>query len=145
MTDTGQTNAMAEVALALAMGFFSIMVLTMVSMGAGAPGKPSDDGVALDPGLRLVEAAGHAADDAGSAEAVRRDDLVLFHGGRFRDGALAPLDPASLRGRERIVLAVGPGLTLSDAMAAKAAIPASEVIVTTFGQDWLERLEETKR
>ena len=28
-----QSNAMAEIALALAMAFFSIMVLTMVSMG----------------------------------------------------------------------------------------------------------------
>ena len=65
MGDTGQTNAMAEVALALAMGFFSIMVLTMVSMGAGAPGEPGDDSVALDPGLRLVAAAGHASAGVG--------------------------------------------------------------------------------
>lgn len=30
-------SAMTEIALALAMGFFAIMVLTMVSMGAGQP------------------------------------------------------------------------------------------------------------
>ena len=30
-----QTNAMSEIALALSMAFFSIMVLTIVSMGSG--------------------------------------------------------------------------------------------------------------
>ena len=35
MTDATQGNAMTEIALAMAMGFFSVMVLTMMSMGAG--------------------------------------------------------------------------------------------------------------
>jgi hypothetical protein len=35
MRNGSQDNAMTEIALALATGFFSIMVLTMVSMGAG--------------------------------------------------------------------------------------------------------------
>ncbi|MBL6929462.1 MAG: hypothetical protein ISR44_09855 [Rhodospirillales bacterium] len=35
MEDTGYGNAMTEIALALAMAFFSIMVLTMISMGVG--------------------------------------------------------------------------------------------------------------
>ncbi len=38
MHDGSQGNAMTEIALALAMGFFSILVLTMVSMGAGHGG-----------------------------------------------------------------------------------------------------------
>ena len=37
--ESNQTKAMVEVALALAMGFFSIMVLAMVSMSAGT-GNP---------------------------------------------------------------------------------------------------------
>ena len=35
MTDDQHSNAMTEVALALAMAFFSIMVLAVVSMGVG--------------------------------------------------------------------------------------------------------------
>ena len=38
MHDGSQGNAMTKIALALAMGFFSILVLTMVSMGAGHGG-----------------------------------------------------------------------------------------------------------
>ena len=43
MYDGSQGNAMTEIALALAMGFFSILVLTMVSMGAGdaSQGEPN--------------------------------------------------------------------------------------------------------
>ena len=40
MTGSGGTepgSAMTEVALALAMAFFALMLLTMLSMGAGAP------------------------------------------------------------------------------------------------------------
>ena len=57
MHDGSQGNAMTEIALALAMGFFSLPVLTMVSMGAGHCGA----GPAVATLLKVVPAvAGNA-------------------------------------------------------------------------------------
>ncbi|MCH8138725.1 MAG: hypothetical protein IH926_07200 [Proteobacteria bacterium] len=57
MHDGSQGNAMTEIALALAMGFFSLPVLTLVSMGAGHGGA----GPAVATLLKVVPAvAGNA-------------------------------------------------------------------------------------
>ncbi|MCH2631449.1 MAG: hypothetical protein MKZ89_13440, partial [Nisaea sp.] len=51
--NTNQTKAMTEVALALSMGFFSIMVLAMVSMGSvsieNAAAKKTASTVSIEP------------------------------------------------------------------------------------------------
>ena len=76
MDTAGSGNAMTEIALALAMGFFSIMVLTMVSMGAGS----GDAAEAVAARLAPPEA------DAEPAAVVARteDDFVLiYHDGRL--------------------------------------------------------------
>ena len=49
MHDTTQGNAMTEIALAMAMGFFSVMVLTMMSMGVGLGQKRAMDTIILAP------------------------------------------------------------------------------------------------
>ena len=43
MNDGTQGNALTEIALAMAMGFFSVMVLTMMSMGVGLGEKRTID------------------------------------------------------------------------------------------------------
>ncbi|MGB0672123.1 MAG: hypothetical protein ACPGNT_11560, partial [Rhodospirillales bacterium] len=45
-------SAMTEIALALAMGFFSLMVLTLISMGAGTSDSPKQ---AASQSVQLVE------------------------------------------------------------------------------------------
>ena len=49
MYDGSQGNAMTEVALALAMGFFSLLVLALVSMGAGRGKETSATAAVLAP------------------------------------------------------------------------------------------------
>lgn len=53
---TTQTNALAEIALALSMAFFSIMVLTLVSVGAAVPERAKQAGVDLPPVVRVAGA-----------------------------------------------------------------------------------------
>ena len=75
MTDPGGGNAMTEVALALAMAFFSIMVLTMISMGTGVQPKRPTVGVVLAP-----SATAHSS----AVITPGPEDLILIHyQGRF--------------------------------------------------------------
>ena len=120
MDGGAQDSVMAEIALALAMGFFSVMVLTMVSMGAGegqvAPTATPDRLTLTTPG--------------GSGE-----------GGRFFDAELRPVDPARLAPRPGQVLAVEPGLAMEEALALRKRISVPDLTVTTLDGRWLDRLK----
>jgi len=104
MTGNDGGNAMTEIALALAMAFFAIMILTMVSMGGGTAGvatpetaKPSIK--TPSNGLRLLPPASQATAraNAGDARVVQPRQLIILSGGRFLNEKLQPLAPAAMR------------------------------------------------
>lgn len=134
MDGTNSGNGMTEIALALAMAFFSIMVLTMISMGVAENKTTSAVGAMLAPSA------------SGTAKAatlqVRTDDtIIIFYGGRFYGRDLKPLDTSSINTSERILLALKPDLPMSEAISARARINASNLIVSTLDSHWLKTLE----
>ncbi len=134
MTDARQGNAMTEIALAMAMGFFSVMILTAMSMGVGV-GKRVDVITAM-----LAPPAG--AGTAGAADTLKDDDiLVIYDGRRFLGRDLKPLDPATIDRTRRIVLAVAPDLAMSRAMEARQRLGAKRLVVTTLDADWRKALQ----
>ncbi len=135
MDDTHTHNAMTEIALALAMGFFSIMVLTMVSMGAGAK---TDAAPAV---AAMLAPAQEDAKPAALAEVGGDDVFVVFHRGRFFDRELRPLDPAGIAPSSRVILALDPRLPMADAVAARGRIDVPDLIVSTLDARWLETLK----
>lgn len=135
-------NAMAEIALALAMGFFSIMVLTLVSMGGGltAPAAAPAAIPVADSGADLGRS---APADAGSRESVAREELLIYHRGGFYDGGLAPVDPADFANRDRVVLAVDPSLPLSETLAAREQVPVRTLTLAPLDDRWRRALKES--
>jgi len=136
MTESYYSNAMVEIALALAMAFFSIMVLTMVSMGAGFEAATPEPAVAF-------EAIAIAPATSPSSENLASDAVVIVHyQGRFYDAELAPINPAVIAGQDRVVLAITPSLPMTEAIVVREQIAAADVIVTTLSEDWLRTLKE---
>ena len=143
MRDGSQNNAMAECALALAMAFFSIMVLTMVSMGAGIgsdrTGPPlTGERISIRPST------------PSEAPAIRReaddtDNILIHYRGRFYDRTLAPLAPAAVRSQGRTILAIDPALSLVEAIAVRQRIANPDLIVTTLDERWLDALKELSK
>ncbi len=136
MDTVGSGNAMTEIALALAMGFFSIMVLTMVSMGAGN----GDAAEAVAAQLAAPKA------DAERAAVVTRteDDLILiYHAGRLMDADLAPVALAEVPTDRRIILAVDPTISMEEAIRIRASLATADLVVSTLDKRWLQRLERT--
>lgn len=137
--EPAQENAMTEVALALAMGFFSLMVLTLISMGAGQNDTSAPAVLALAP----------ATDQSRSAaDAAPGNDLIfIFDGKRFLDTELRPVDPQtviqSMTGpARRVVLALDPSLPLKEAMAARARVNAPNLVVSSLDARWIKALAE---
>ena len=142
--DCHQTKAMVEVALALAMGFFSIMVLAMVSMGAGVGAAPATADLA--PG---VSVAGSAPNSPATREPgapgppVVPLDLIIFYEGRFLGADLRQVDPVAWRvGKVRPVLAVPPDLDFQAVIDARRRLGIDTVTVTSLDERWRARLRE---
>ena len=141
MSGGAQENAMTEIALAMAMGFFSVMVLTAMSMGVSAPAGKS-------PAQAMISA---AIADSGPAPATgtvdkltKKDVLVIFDGSRFFGRDLKPFDLAAIDGTKRVVLAVTPDLSMAQAIAARRKIAASRLVITTLDGNWRRALREKK-
>ena len=133
MEGTSSGNAMTEIALALAMAFFSIMVLTMISMGVARNKTPSVAGAMLAP----------AADDARAATVKPKTDdvIIVYHGGRFYSRDLKAVDPSSINTSGRVLLALSPALPMSEAISVRARINVRNLIVSTLDSRWLKTLE----
>ena len=125
---------MTEIALAMAMGFFAIMVLTMMSMGVGLGEKRTLDTAILAP---------PAAPGGGRADRVKKGDLlVIYDGRRFLDRTLRPLDKAALARATRVILAVPPEISMAAAMKARQGLGAKNLVVTTLDRRWRRALKD---
>ena len=91
-------------------------------------------------GAETVEICDHSRGDPLPADA--QDVIVIYSDGRFLDTDLRPLDPASISGAGRVVLAFVPDVPLAEAMVARAAISATNLVVSTLDERWLEALAE---
>ena len=135
MHDGAQGNPMTEIALALAMGFFSIMVLTIISMGS-APQK----------GKAVAAAMLAPSSNEASAIAVESEDtVVIYYRGRFLDTQMQPVIPATVKTHGRIILAIDPGLPLGEAMAAREKVASDRLVVSTLNKEWLRALQGETR
>ena len=145
--DGSHNNAMAECALALAMAFFSIMVLTMVSMGAsvetnrsGTP--PSGERISIRPSTPSdAPQANHKADH----KAGNQGTIVIHYRGRLYDASLAPLAPDAIPAEGPAILAIDPALSMGEAIAVRQRIANPDLTVTTLDGHWLEALKEMTR
>ena len=136
MSDASFSNAMTEIALALAMAFFSVMVLAMVSMsvphGEVAATEVEDSTLDLAPSAR------------GNSTTLPTGDapfLIVFHNGRFIDRDLHPIDIGNLP-NSPLVLAITPNTEIATAMKIRERIRRPDLTVTTLDNRWLAALKE---
>lgn len=142
MLDGGQNNAMAETALALAMGFFSIMVLTMVSMGGGeaiglSAQKPDRNQITIKSSKTSVNSI--------QTKTISKTSLIIYFEGAFYDAHLQKLDIRSYKPKGQIVLAVQSSLPLARAIKIQKLIPTAKITITTLDNRWLKAFKELKQ
>ena len=143
MRNGSQNNAMAEISLALAMGFFSIMVLTMVSMGAGfgeakAPLKVNAAGFSV----RAPASTTRKNSQASLTKIVSTDSIIIYYRDRFLNADLREIRPEEISGDGQKVLVLDPNLPMTEAIAIRNRLPVKNLIVTTLDERWLKALKE---
>jgi len=140
MTDDQHSNAMTEVALALAMAFFSIMVLAVISMGVG-PDDANTTAEAAGATITMVPSAEQTSTTTDSPPGI----IVIHYAGQFFNTDLAAIDPAALDQTQPIILAIDPSLTAAEAVTLRDRVPGTDVVITTLNQTWMTSLEEKFR
>ena len=131
---------MTEIALAMAMGFFSVMVLTAISMGVPAPKTPENQSTSVSIAILAQNSASAGAGKA--SKLTKKDVLVVYDGKQYRDRSLNTLDFEKLKNADRVVLAVTPNLSMSAAMQAQKGLPAKKIVITTLDPNWDRVLRE---
>jgi len=131
-------HAMTEVALGLAMAFFAMMILAMVSMSVVSKEVAQTTGPTSSIASILVP-----ADSANSNATTKTNDqdlIIIYHQDQYFDVNLQPINLDKLPKARRYVLAMAPNLPFSTVISARAKISASNLIITELDQAWLTRL-----
>ena len=144
-------SAMTEVALALAMAFFAIMVLAMISMGSSVQAnktQKADTSVDLTDiqlSLQALQPDQKNNQPNPSKETIKTvgpdDVLVVFYQGQWFDRTLAPLNPENLSTDKPVILALDPDLPLNKAIAARSQLARSNITIAPLDRKWLTTLE----
>ena len=124
-------NPLAEVALALAMAFFSLMILMLFAM----VNAPKAD--ATDVGPATMEMAVESRDPPPDDE---EGHLVIFTDGGFFDENLNRLDPAAIDPAQPVILAVSQQMPISRITGFQRRYPDLTIEIAELTPDWEERI-----
>ena len=124
-------NPLAEVALALAMAFFSLMILMLFAM----VNAPKAD--ATDVGPATMEMAVETRDPPPDNE---ERHLVIFTDGGFFDEDLNRLDPAAIDPAQPVILAVSQQMPISRITGFQRRYPDLTIEIAELTPDWEERI-----
>ena len=124
-------NPLAEVALALAMAFFSLMILMLFAM----VNAPKAD--ATDVGPATMEMAVESRDPPPDNE---ERHLVIFTEGGFFDEDLNRLDPAAIDPAQPVILAVSQQMPISRITGFQRRYPDLTIEIAELTPDWEERI-----
>ena len=124
-------NPLAEVALALAMAFFSLMILMLFAM----VNAPKAD--ATDVGPATMEMAVESRNPPPDNE---ERHLVIFTDGGFFDEDLNRLDPAAIDPAQPVILAVSQQMPISRITGFQRRYPDLTIEIAELTPDWQERI-----
>ncbi len=124
-------NPLAEVALALAMAFFSLMILMLFAM----VNAPKAD--ATDVGPATMEMAVESRDPPSDNEDRH---LVIFTDRGFFDENLNRLDPAAIDPAQPVILAVSQQMPISRITGFQRRYPGLTIEIAELTPDWEERI-----
>lgn len=120
-------NPLTEVALALSMAFFSLMVLMLFAI-TNAPQSAASQSAHIK--------------RATSAEKIdAKPAYLVFYKGTYYDEKLQPASPDSPAIDRPLLLAVVPELNVGAMMQAMRTLSHPEPEVVTLTQDWIDALE----
>lgn len=144
MIDAAPNNALAEVAFALAMAFFSLLVVSLVSMSTPQSEPPSPQNITFQssPFILAKPAENAPQHPTDGVYSVRPEQLILYVKGRYYDASLTPISFPLHPDANDLILGVDPALSMAETQQAQEQLAQSNIHVMPLNQQWLDTLKQ---
>jgi hypothetical protein len=137
------TQAMTEVALALSMAFFALLIVALLSFQVPqqktVTSAESKHKIDNRQNVQLKKTSTDPQQEQAKAE---HEKIVFFHQGKFVDQQLKALTLTKLKSSPALVLAVPPSLSFAEVMALRNKINHPKLSITLLNEQWQSLLEE---
>lgn len=143
MQDT-TTNAMTEVALGLSMAFFSLLIVTLLSMSVAKNSSPDSDPKNLLAEIKKQQSIHIIKNESKQKAQVidnNKSQFAFYHNGNFYDKTLAIRAIDSYQKEQPLVIAVDKNIIFSQIFSLKQQINHPKLSITTLNKAWLTRLK----
>ena len=144
------TQAMTEVALALSMAFFSLLLLALVSIGVpetnlyneGSPRlSPEEKTMEFVPEFVLQESIENTSETIENIDKLTEEkdetQYIFYYQSKFYDQYLQPIQISHLNLAQNVVVALPSDTDVSTALELQQYFKAYNVTLTLMDKDWL--------
>ncbi|MCJ8293956.1 MAG: hypothetical protein MJK15_06070 [Colwellia sp.] len=139
MQDT-TSSAMTEVALGLSMAFFTLLIVSLLSMSL--PTKtviPVDN---LPDNIKITSAIDIQLKSTNKSDREHNLQLVFYFDDKFYDQSLALRSIDSFSKEDKLIIAVNPSLTFAEVFTLREQVNHPKLSITASNKAWLSRLQQ---
>ena len=140
MQDT-TTNAMTEVALGLAMAFFSLLIVTMISMTMSLQSTTHNDLAGMQ-NQETINILSNKTSKADKSEREIKQQFVFYYDGELFNETLSPCSLQCIQQKEHLIIAVAKDLNFNEVYELKIRLNHPNLSITTLNKAWTERLSQ---
>ncbi|WP_218156547.1 hypothetical protein [Pseudoalteromonas denitrificans] len=135
--ENSTTQALTEVALALSMAFFALLILALLSIGV--PPKQKSESILNKKNSVKVTDSQIEKNKSNQTEDMQ---YVIYFQGSFYDQMLNKISSHKYKHEQPLLLAIERSLPISEVISLKSQIKHSNLSITTLNDQWLTRLED---
>jgi len=148
-TAISQDKVLTEVALAVAMAFFCLMVLALVSMSsAGSKQSASKKSITINKSIQVNRNQTSPKINSSSKKTqtvkIKSESLIIYYQGQYYDVQLNRLSINSIQDKKPKILALEKELNFEQVLKMQAQLSLPDLKFTTLNNAWLNRLQGEK-
>jgi hypothetical protein len=139
MQDT-TSSAMTEVALGLSMAFFTLLIVSLLSMSF--PTKIESNATKLTEFIQKSSAVDIEIDSEDNSNSQNEIQFAFFFDDKFYDQSLALRSINSFSKEKNLIIAVNPNLTFAEVFTLRQQVKHPKLSITVSNKAWRSRLQQ---
>ena len=141
MQDT-TSSAMTEVALGLSMAFFTLLIVSFLSMSF--PTKTDSKDIKFTENTQKNSAIDIQIDSKNKRNSQDEPQFAFFFNNKFYDQSLAVRSIDSFSKEKNLIIAVNPNLTFAEVFTLRQQVKHPKLSITVSNKAWHSRLQQMK-
>ena len=142
MVGENQETAMTEIALAMAMGFFSLMILAIVSVGIPKETNKASSTTAVIAKFTTLQSKNNSPI---GKKVTKKDIFIVYDGKAFLNKNLETINPENIKPDKRIILGLEPDFSVQRALLVQSKLRGMNVVLVALNDQWRTALDRKKK